>query len=315
MSDLVVDQSRAMIRAGSKSFFAAARIFDPPARRSAYMLYAWCRYCDDQIDFQHLGHGTDDTPGESAATRLEDLRRETERAVSGEPVDHPVFVGLQRVVEEHQIPDRHPFELLEGFRMDVEGRSYETFEETLDYCYHVAGVVGVMMAYVMGSRDEPTLDRAADLGIGFQLTNIARDVMDDAAIDRIYLPNEWLLEAGIRPEEIADPENRVAVAEVVDRMLAQADRYYESSGAGIARLRPRHAWAIATARGVYRDIGRLVRARGARAWDQRVSVGLPRKLWLMLSGGAEALWATGFRRSKAVSPRRDLWQRPRPESS
>ena len=95
------------------------------------------------------------------------------------------------------MPHRYPLEHLDGFVMDVEGREYHTLTDTVEYCYHVAGVVGVMMAYIMGVRDEPTLDRATDLGLAFQLTNICRDVVEDAEVGRVYLPLDWLTEAGV----------------------------------------------------------------------------------------------------------------------
>ena len=313
MTDRIVEHSREMIRVGSKSFFAAARIFDPPTRESAFMLYAWCRYCDDRIDGQELGHGASEAGDGCGLERLEALENETRRALAGESVDHPAFAALRRVVERHRIPERHPLELIEGFRMDVERRAYPDLESTLDYCYHVAGVVGVMMAHVMGVDDEAVLDRASDLGIGFQLTNIARDVMDDAAVDRVYLPGDWLESAGV--DDVAEIENRSAVAAVVRRLLEEADRYYESSVAGIRELRPRHAWAIAAAKRVYADIGRVVRARGSRAWDERAVVGKPRKVWLVAAAGLDAWVATRLRKGAASPPREGLYRRPRLESS
>jgi len=313
LTDPVVEQSREMIRQGSKSFFAAARIFDPPTRASAYMLYAWCRHCDDVVDLQELGHkgeGAPEPDQAEARRRLDQLYEQTQRALSGDAVEHPAFAALQRVIELHEIPDRYPLHLLKGFRMDVEGRRYLDLEETLSYCYHVAGVVGVMMAYVMGVKDGPTLDRASDLGIGFQLTNISRDVMEDAAAGRVYLPERWLAEAGVPASEIWRQAHRAAVASVVGRLLAEADRYYRSSAGGIARLRPRHAWAIASAKGIYGDIGRVVRQRGEKAWDRRAMVSLPRKLVLLADGGLEALWATAFRRRSEPTPREGLFTRP-----
>ncbi len=203
--DQLVEHGQSVIEKGSKSFAAAARIFDPRTRAGAYMLYAWCRHCDDQTDDQELGfEGSQLEPAEGRA-RVERLRTETLRAMSGEQVNDPIFAGLQRVVAESEIPHRYPLEHLDGFVMDVEGREYHSLEDTVEYCYHVAGVVGVMMAYVMGVRDEATLDRATDLGLAFQLTNICRDVMEDAAVGRIYLPREWLAEAGVPIEEIQLP--------------------------------------------------------------------------------------------------------------
>jgi 15-cis-phytoene synthase len=175
----------------------------------------------------------------------------------------------------------------------------------------VAGVVGVMMALVMGVRDTGGLQRAADLGIAFQLTNISRDVLDDARIGRCYLPAEWLSQARIPAGEVAGAEHRPAVAAVVDRLLTEADRYYESSLAGLQSLTFRSGWAVATALGVYRDIGRIVRARGSQAWDTRAVVGTPRKMLYVTSGMWRALQAATVNRLGEVAPRADdLWVSP-----
>ena len=192
--DAIVEHSRKLIEKGSKSFAGAARLFDDDTRASAYMLYAWCRHCDDEIDDQDLGFKRADGSPVPQAERLAQLTEKTRAAIAG-CADEPVFQALARVVAKHNIPARHPMELIEGFRMDVDGRHYRTADETLSYCYHVAGVVGVMMAMIMGVRDTPTLNRAADLGIAFQLTNIARDVVPDALEGRVYLPSDWLDEA------------------------------------------------------------------------------------------------------------------------
>ena len=112
-----------------------------------------------------------------AERKLAGLRNETLAALAGKAVE-PVFIGLQRVVEAHHIPAHYPLDLIEGMAMDVRGRSYATIDDTLCYAYYVAGVVGVMMATILGVRDRATLERASDLGIAFQLTNIARDVIE-----------------------------------------------------------------------------------------------------------------------------------------
>jgi phytoene synthase len=210
-------------------------------------------------------------------------------------------------VKRYRIPERHPMELLDGFAMDVAGHRYVDLDDTLKYGYHVAGVVGVMMAHVMGVRERSALLRAADLGIALQLTNIARDVMDDAGAGRVYLPQRWLEEAGVPPEEIAAPRHRPAVFEVVRRLLDEADRYYDSGSQGIRSLTFRSAWAIATARGVYRDIGRVVRARREAAWDERAFVGTGRKLYLAARAFGEALIAVTVARHRPASPRENLW--------
>jgi phytoene synthase len=309
--DSVVADSRRMIEAGSKSFAGAARLLAPATRESVYQLYAWCRYCDDRIDLQDLGRGAPAVTTGSVWERLAGLQRETRRALEGEPVEATVFKALQRVVQRHGIPHCHPMELLDGFAMDAEHRRYETLDDALSYCYHVAGVVGVMMARIMGAKGDDTLDRASDLGIALQMTNIARDVMDDATAGRVYLPRSWLHEAGVPPAQIDDRRHRAAVHGVIRRWLAEADRYYVSSGPGIARLPLRSAWSIATARGVYRDIGRLVLARGAAAWDRRAVVSKARKLLRVAASGPQVVLLAAFHRRGPGPSRAGLWNRPR----
>jgi phytoene synthase len=308
--DPVAARSLRTIREGSKSFAGAARLLAPGTRESVYRLYAWCRYCDDRIDLQDLGRGAPAAPGAAGAERLEELDRETRRALAGETVTATPFLALQQVVQRHDIPHRYPLELLEGFAMDVEGRRYRTLDEALTYCYHVAGVVGVMMAYVMGAEGEDTLDRASDLGIALQMTNIARDVTDDASGGRVYLPLDWLEDEGVAAAEVSERGQRSAVARVVRRFLAEADRYYRSAGVGIVRLPLRSAWAVTAARDVYRAIGSEVLRRRERAWDSRVVIGGTRKVLLVARGGIESLLAgvTGGRGGRAS--RAGLWNRP-----
>ena len=313
--DAVVAQSRQMIRVGSKSFAGAARLLPQSIRESVYQLYAWCRYCDDRIDLQDLGRGVPAEMESSARDRLELLVRDTKAALDGEACGDSVFLALQRVVRQHAIPRCHPFELLQGFEMDVQERRYYTLDDVLSYCYHVAGVVGVMMAHVMGAEGNDTLDRAADLGIALQLTNIARDVMDDASAGRLYLPESWLAEAGVPIGQIRERRHRDAVHGVVSRLLKEADRYYRSAGDGVARLPLRSAWSIASARGVYRDIGSLVLRRGGKAWDTRAVVSKPRKLWRVAGCGLEALLLKAFRSRAEPRPREGLWTRPQPDTT
>lgn len=307
MSDTVVTRSEESIAKGSQSFAAAARLFDRETRDDAVMLYAWCRHCDDVIDGQVAGHGQTQDFREGQRERLDELRRKTAAALAGNASDDYIFEALRRVVSRHDIPHRHPQELLTGFEMDVEQREYRTVSETLEYCYHVAGVVGVMMAMIMGVRDQKVLDRACDLGLAFQLTNIARDIIDDARAGRIYVPAELLTKHGvgsISPDDRAQwPRLHAAALD----LLMMADAYYGSAYQGIAALPPRAAWAIAAARRVYAAIGQKLRREGPSAWEQRISTSRNEKL-LLLGAGLGDVAATRFLRQQR--PRHGLWQRP-----
>ncbi len=304
----IVSYSREMTEKGSRSFAVAARLLEPAVRDHAYMLYAWCRHADDEIDGQVLGFGFRDD-GRMPLERLDALRTKTLQALQGE-ASEPPYMALAHVAAANAIPARHPLELIEGFEMDVAGRRYLTLEDTLSYCYHVAGVVGVMMAMVMGVRARETLNRASDLGIAFQLTNIARDVMDDAALGRIYLPETWLEEAGVPAREITQPEHRRAVAAVTARLLGEAEQYYASARAGLAELPYRSSLAVATALQVYREIGVSVKRRGADAWTTRTIVSASRKAWCVAMAAITATDAHSLRRWRKAPSRAGLWTHP-----
>ena len=311
MADAVLEASKASIVKGSKSFRSASRLFDPEVREDAWLLYAWCRACDDAIDGQDHGHGHEDLTPEEQRRRLERLYDQTRRALAGEAMADPTFAAFQRVAQRHRLPDRWPLDLIDGFAMDVDHRVYRTIDDVMAYCWHVAGVVGVMMARVMGASDAEVLRRAQDLGLAFQLTNIARDVVEDAENDRVYLPADWLVEAGLEPtaEAVADPANRAKVHAVTTRLLLLAEPYYDSARDGLRGLPFRSSMAIAAARGVYREIGRKVRRRGPGVWGQRVVVHKPVKLWLFGRGLLIAIWTQVLDKGKPSPPRPAVWTR------
>ncbi len=307
--DPIVAHSRELIEKGSKSFAMAAKLLPSSIRDDAMMLYGWCRHCDDVIDDQVLGFPAAGAAQDSAAARLDILRRKTADALAGR-ASEPVFIALGRVAQKHAIPARHPLELLAGFEMDAAGRIYHSLDDTLAYCYHVAGVVGVMMAMIMGVRDSATLNRASDLGLAFQLTNISRDVIDDAKLGRIYLPRDWLAEAGVPEAEIGEPQHRQAVSAVTQRLLGEADAYYRSALYGMTGLPLQAAIGIGAARRIYRDIGAIVIQRGVSAWDVRAAAGKGRKIAAALSGTAAAFRAHTLLRLVQHPPRNGLWTMP-----
>lgn len=306
--DTVVAHGNASIKKGSKSFALASRVLPPALRDDAAMLYAWCRYCDDVIDGQEMGHGqiADYKIGQSE--RLSMLRQDTSNALAGKPTDNPVFAGLARVIKTHDIDHRHPFDLLMGFQMDAEARVYKSVDDILDYSYHVAGVVGVMMANIMGVRDEATLDRASDLGLAFQLTNIARDVIDDAKADRVFVPQDLLIAAGapIDAKAQLDRDNWPALHAAACMQLGIAEQYYASAKVGIKELDFRCAWAISAALKVYREIGENLRKGGPEAWEGRVGASNGRKIVLALGAVGPVLG----RKRGGVTSRDGFYERP-----
>jgi phytoene synthase len=308
MSDLEA-QSRQAIQKGSKSFAAAAALFDAQTRADAEMLYAWCRHCDDVIDGQTLGHGM--SPVADGPARLAALYAQTRAAMAGETPTDPVFAAFQTVARRRGIPERYALDMIDGFAMDVSGRRYRTLDELLEYCWGVAGVVGTMMALVMGVKPDAlaTLRRAQDLGLGFQLTNIARDIVEDARNGRVYVPSDWLAELGVPEDAVADPAHRAAVATLARRLVNAAEPYYASARWGLRDLPVRCAWAIGAARGVYRQIGLDVVKAGEAAWDERVVVSGRMKAWRALEGGVLALRSATLDRWGQAPERPAMWSR------
>ncbi|MCC7127011.1 MAG: phytoene/squalene synthase family protein [Acidobacteria bacterium] len=289
-ADIPAASRSAAIRRGSRSFALAARLFDPQTRALVWDLYTWCRHCDDVIDGQAYGHAS--SPAADAATALDELRRSSEAALRGVAAPGTPFGALARVADATHLPPIIVFDHLDGFAMDVAHTRCATFDDTLEYAYHVAGAVGLMMAWVMGARNREALYRASDLGIAFQLSNIARDVGDDARVGRVYLPADWLDEAGaaIEPGAAIDEASASAVAPVVARLVREAERYYDSAWYGLRYLPLRSAWAVTTARVVYRRIGRKTVARGRHAWTSRTVVNRAFKGSSVLLGGLQSLW-------------------------
>jgi len=172
--------------------------------------------------------------------------------------------------------------LLEGFVWDVEGRQYEDLDALQAYAARVAGTVGAMMAVLMGARGTEALARACDLGVAMQLSNIARDVGEDARAGRLYLPLSWLREAGIDPEAwLANPEHSEALAGVVRRLLDAADVLYRRVGNGVAQLPRNCRPGINASRFLYAEIGREVERQGGNAIARRAVVPASRKARLL----------------------------------
>jgi len=284
----IVAEAEAVIHRGSRSFRMASRLFDRTTRERAWLLYCWCRHCDDVCDGQVLG-----ARSACAGGSLAETQSLTALALAGRPTGRLPFDSLAAVLAECPIPKRFVEDHLEGFRLDESGWRPADEADLLRYCYHVAGAVGCMMAVVMGvpAEEEDTLQRAAELGIAFQLSNIARDIADDHGAGRCYIPEAWLAAQGLTEHNLLQPANRERLVSLVRRICDLAEAFESSARAGVARLPFRSRWAILAAAGIYGRIGRRVAALGPAAWDRRVVVPRRDKAAIMLSALREAIAA------------------------
>ena len=289
----LVEKSREAMEEGSKSFAAASRLFDIHTRERVWLLYAWCRRCDDIADAQDMGRPAKSEAEDhtDAEKRLRSIKLLTQRALDRMPTADIAFDAFGQVARETPITPAMAEDVIAGFALDAADWRPRTEKDMMQYCYHVAGAVGVMMGVVMGvpKDDEETLDRACDLGLAFQLNNIARDIGEDDAAGRCYLPLEWLSEADIPPGQHMKPMFRSELVALVARMLDVAEQYEAASRLGAKSLPFRSRWAVLSAARIYGAIGRKVRKRGAAAWDRRVVISRAAKARHVVAAYFEAL--------------------------
>ena len=287
------------IRHGSLSFHAASRLLPRRLRDPALALYAFCRLADDAVDLQ---------PAKADAVLA--LHERLDLAYAGTPRDAPEDRAFAAVIEEFGMPRALPEALLEGLAWDAMERRYASLSDLRAYSARVAAAVGAMMCVLARVRDPNALARACDLGVAMQLTNIARDVGEDAREGRLYLPTDWMVEAGVPPEDfLRDPQATPEVRAMVRRLLREADDRYARCDAGIAELPLPCRPGIFAARHIYGGINRRVRTGDYDTISQRARTTGRQKLgWVILA----FLRGAGT----AVMPRSPmLYARPLPETA
>ena len=260
-----------MIKAGSKTFYTSSKLLPRRIQDAARQLYAFCRVADDVVD-----------ESDNIEAAVESLRLRLDAIYALNPDPHPADRAFADLALTYSIPRSLPDALIEGFAWDATGRRYQTASDVFAYSVRVAGAVGAMMAIIMRSRSPEAIARACDLGVAMQLSNIARDVGADAKIGRLYLPEDWLREVGIDPDAfLANPKPSSELTLVMERLLSEADRFYERSISGIAMLPKRCRPAIHASRLLYSAIGHQVRLNGYDSISQRAVVPKSKKLALI----------------------------------
>ena len=254
------------IRRHSRSFSFASRLLPAGKRADVERLYAWCRWCDDGVD-------TADSPQQA----LEFIERATEdvrRIAGGKSPVAAESRWLAELIGRHNLPLEAALALLDGMRSDLTAAAGFHEDDLLRYGFRVAGAVGVLLCPILGLADRRHLPHAAALGMGMQLTNIARDVAEDWCRSRCYLPLEWT--DGLRPG--GGPPDPRRVRRGVKTILEVADGYYAAGEAGISGLDTDSRLAVRTAARIYHAIGTKIRRRDFAVLDKRARVSTLGKL-------------------------------------
>ena len=280
-----------LMRGGSKSFFAASKLLPVRARAPAIALYAFCRLADDAIDL-----------GEDQDQAMRDLKSRLSAIYAGRPIAKDADRALTVVVHRYGIPCGLLEALLDGFLWDSQGRRYDTLADVEAYGARVAGTVGAMMSIIMGASSDTAIARACELGVAMQLTNIARDIGEDARNGRLYIPRAWFREIGMDADDwLANPVFDARIAGFTQRLLLRADALYRRGEFGLAELSWDCRPAIQAARLVYAEIGRQLERSGLNSVDKRSVVSTARKLALIARAATVAVKVPALP-SVALSP-------------
>lgn len=260
--------------AQSGSSFTLSFIFLPKTQRQAMVaLYAFCREVDDVVD--------ECTDFNVAQTKLNWWKAEIANLYSSTP-QHPVTKALQPYIAQFNLAQEHFLEIIDGMEMDLKFNRYEDFKQLQLYCYRVASVVGLLSAQIFGFKNRQTLKYAHDLGMAFQLTNIIRDVGEDARRGRIYLPLDELRKANVSEEDILQSRETEQVKELMEFQIERAETYYDKA---LRELPPEDAKQQRTGlmmAAIYRTLLREIRQDGAqKVLNARIALGGFRKLWLV----------------------------------
>lgn len=279
------DQALAVLQSHGRSFYFASQLLAPIYRIRAARLYAFCRFVDDLAD--------ESTDPVLAMQELEQIKKALLLGHSSQPCVSDMIALMQEL----NMPSEPVLSMILGVQSDLTMQRLKDEAELLRYAYQVAGTVGLMMCFVLDVRDQAAWPYAIDLGIGMQLTNIARDVGQDAEKGRIYLPASW--QEGLSTKEILEPsgQQKTNLQVATKKLLALAEIYYQSGLTGVLYLPPAARFGIIVAARVYREIGYKVARADYRSWNQRAVVSQPRKVFCAASALLRYAVQSGVRQS------------------
>ncbi|HUG89777.1 MAG TPA: phytoene/squalene synthase family protein [Planctomycetaceae bacterium] len=287
--DESVAYARALTRRTAGNFYFSFLTLPAAMLRDMCVLYAFMRLSDDLGDDESV-------PVAERAERIDRWQASLQQALDGGPCAHQVFPALVELVERRQIPPQYLFDVLAGVRTDLDPAGIETFEDLEKYCYLVAGAVGLCCIHVWGCRDERAVPLAIDCGTGFQLTNILRDLGDDAAQGRVYLPREDLERFGYTAADLRAGVRDRRFEDLMRFEVGRAREFYARARGLLAYLEPPGRAAAAAMLGIYGGLLDKIERRGYDVFSRRISLSRGRKLWIALGAMLRHRWRDGPRR-------------------
>lgn len=269
--DAAYEHCRKVTRKAARNFYFAFVTLPHPKRRAIYATYAFCRLCDDIAD--------EPLPPDEKVARLAQVHRDLDRAFGGEP-DGPVFTALKDATDTFHIPREHLHELVRGVEMDLTQSRYHTFDDLRSYCYRVASAVGLICIEVFQYRDPKAREYAVDLGLAMQLTNILRDIQEDAGRGRIYIPQEEMTRFGYSEGELLSGIINENFIRLMQFQAQRARAYFDSGRHLLPLLAPRSRACPAVLHGLYQRLLDRIEARHYDVFHGRIGLSTWEKLTL-----------------------------------
>jgi phytoene synthase len=260
-------------RSQAKNFYYSFLLLSAPQRRAMCAIYAFMRYCDDLSDAEGV-------PDRAAA--IGRWRTDLDSALAGRVADHPLWPAFADAVERYRIPHQYFHDMIDGVSSDLEPRRIRTFQELYDYCYRVASVVGLTVVHIFGFDSPDALKLAEKCGVAFQLTNIIRDVREDAEHGRVYLPEEDLERFGVSQEILRATEVSSELRELLAFEADRAREYYQESAPLIGMVRRKSRASLRALIGIYRRLLDRIVASNYEVLARRVRVPTWEKIWILL---------------------------------
>jgi len=260
-------------RREAKNFYYSFLLLAAPERLAMCAIYAFMRYCDDLSDDEGIA---------DRASAIDRWKQDLKSAFAGQAQEHALWPAFMDAVARYKIPHEYFFQMIEGVSSDLQPRRMETFEQLYDYCYHVASVVGLTVIHIFGFEDPQALKLAEKCGIAFQLTNILRDVKEDAEKQRIYLPADDLTRFGIDASELRAPNVSSKFRELLRFEAGRAREYYRESVPLVAMIHARSRPSLKALIGIYSRLLDKIEAANYEVLSQRVRVPNWEKVWILV---------------------------------
>lgn len=260
-------------RTQAKNFYYSFLLLDPDRRRAMCAIYAFMRFCDDLSDGEGVG---------DRGAAIAQWRHELDKAFAGNLPEHALWPAFLHTVDHYKIPHYYFFEMIEGVSSDLEPRRIRTFQQLYDYCYHVASVVGLTIIHIFGFDSPEALALAEKCGIAFQLTNILRDVREDAENDRVYLPEEDLQRFNVNREQLTAEEASPQLKKLLAFEAGRAREYYRDSAPLVEMVDKQSRASLRALIGIYSRLLDRIAKSDYEVLRRRIRVPTPEKIGILL---------------------------------